>query len=74
MNWQPIETAPRDGRRVLLCYPSGAVECGRWNDDRYARKPRPFWEGDQRRLFGVGVYRAASPKHWMPIPEPPEAV
>lgn len=31
MDWQPIETAPKDGRPVLLYYPEGIWEDD-WND------------------------------------------
>jgi hypothetical protein len=60
MNWMPIETAPRDGREVLIY--SGAVdvalfEYGQWwssGCDEY---------GNDRRVY---------PTHWMPLPPPPE--
>jgi hypothetical protein len=76
MNWQPIETAPKDGTRVLLfwlagLYGSRHIEFGRWDDDKYARKgPRPYWTGE--RPNNASAYRASQPTHWMPMPEPPK--
>lgn len=69
--WQPIETAPRDGRRVLL-YWDGHVVCGNWDEDRYANRPRPYWRHDMERIFGIRALRATPPTHWRPLPAPPE--
>jgi hypothetical protein len=72
MTWQPIATAPKD-RKVLLYFPRDniGVECGQWNKDEYAKRPRPYWMGDCWRLWGVAAYRGLQPTHWMPLPEPP---
>ena len=79
MNWQPIETAPKDGTWVLLFG-------GKTSEDDYMRTgvliERPvtafwnnsecydeywafaFWDGDWREEY-------SDPTHWMPLPEPP---
>lgn len=65
MKWQPMETAPKDGRRILV----HGLDCdGRgsyWDEIGMARydKSRPGggWE-----TWGV-----AYPQKWMPLPEPP---
>ena len=74
--WRPIETAPKD-TRVLLFWPSfwnskPRIETGQWKDDRYANRPKPYWSGDQERIFGVRAYRESAPTHWQSI-EPPAA-
>ncbi len=67
-DWQPIETAPKDGR--LLLFVRGTTYVGGWDDDRYAKKPRPLWYySDTWRRTGC---RAIPPTHWMPLPEPPK--
>ncbi len=72
--WQPIESAPRD-RRILLWSPTfgGRAIGGRYDDDKYASKPRPYWTLDNERICGVSTCRAQPPTHWQPLPEPPNA-
>lgn len=62
--WMPIETAPKDGTRVLL-YRGGFAEsmavawfsCMEFNDD--------CWIPMNGSVF-------PEPTHWMPLPEPPK--
>jgi hypothetical protein len=69
--WQPIETAPQDGTRILL-WRAGHVICGRFDPDRRAAKPRPYWTHDAEFLLGKLDARATAPTHWQPLPAPPE--
>lgn len=57
MQWQPIETAPRDGSDILVSE-RGYVTVARW---------RGFAWGD-----GLFLAGPVDPSHWMPMPEPPE--
>ncbi len=56
MNWQPIESAPRDVDVLLFADGEWAiamqVECGDWLDN-----------------YSVRILGAT---HWMPLPAPPE--
>lgn len=59
--WRPIETAPKDGTRVLLGLQRrlkkpvpGYVEIGRWDGDHWAPYIPVDWT------------------HWQPLPEGPE--
>ena len=60
-DWQPIETAPRDGTSVLLIRAKAMdggrlghrIGIGSWKQGQ--------WKGDCTR----------APTHWMPLPEPP---
>jgi hypothetical protein len=77
MEWQPIETAPKDGTRVLLHRPSAAASwaqlvIGSFCLDQHAKRPRPYWKHDKERLEGVRQTRGEQPTHWMPLPSPPE--
>lgn len=71
-DWQPIETAPKDGTAVLV-YPgtwSGrSASIAKWESDKYAKKPRPFWRRDDD-MGRVTISRERSPTHWMPLPPP----
>lgn len=58
--WQPIETAPRDGTPILAYVPEYVVEsvCVVEYSDRWST-----W-------YCVGD--ACDPTHWMPLPEAPK--
>ncbi|MCA3378059.1 MAG: DUF551 domain-containing protein [Roseomonas sp.] len=71
--WQPIETAPKDRKRVILGHPDHEAVMGVW------RKAHP-WEGlfnanedfyhwalNEEDMYGFDF----EPTHWMPLPEPP---
>lgn len=74
--WQPIETAPKDGTRILV-----------WSDELY-QKPYIAWYGEDSGfhelppgyewLTGDGdsnsygyYYTPCKPTHWMPLPDAP---
>lgn len=74
--WQGMESAPRDGTRVLLASADGWVEVGRWvtvapeqrwGDAHAVPASRSGWSGDGRE-FGLGD---AHPICWMPLPSLP---
>ena len=67
-DWRPIETAPKDGTEVRLLCPGGE-DRGHY-DDYNGRFPGE-WSipGEWSTRHGHG-----EPTHWMPLPEPPEAV
>lgn len=62
-DWQPIETAPKDGTRVLVnshwMDATGkrlGVEIAHWREEGY-------WQCLERQ-----------PTHWMPLPDPPKEI
>lgn len=60
--WQPIETAPKDGRKVLMfvfIMASPNVFTG-----RVIERPSGWFCVDDDK-------RPRKPSHWMPLPEPP---
>jgi len=64
--WQPIETAPKDGTRILAwpVYSDDLPAEARW---RYMRRTPGRWETGSGPIYGNG------PTHWMPLPPSPEA-
>ncbi len=73
--WRPIETAPKDGRFVMLAGPSGysatplRAGIGRWRI--YQEWVQPHlgpgrWDTHSGDAFTEG---GAEPTHWMPLPE-----
>lgn len=68
MRWRPIETAPKDGARIILAkivgHPAHPTSlwwacAGHWSD-RWGN-----WND------GVEPCGLAGPTHWMPLPPPP---
>lgn len=64
-DWQPIETAPKDGTRVLLCDADGYIACASWDS---------YWQWIERgsdyatEVWGAGELK---PTYWQPLPAPP---
>lgn len=71
MEWQPIETAPKD-EKILLARAGQWVDIGEWEDDRHAKKPRPYWTANREWWAGKMAMREQQPTHWMPLPPPPK--
>lgn len=64
MEWQPIETAPKqDGKHVLL-FGDG--------DDFEECVIVGWWDVDRDRWMPFHGYAQVNPTHWMPLPEPPK--
>lgn len=73
--WRPIETAPRDGTRVLL-----AVKSPSENNGWYGRNPPEVdgyemfkWLGNGWSTPGSGGWADFFFSGWRPLPEPPLA-
>jgi len=80
--WQPIDTAPKTGRTLLLGYPNALgnwrTTRGQWMSDEYIAE---YWEEPEN--GEAGWYETAveaedppncwciEPTHWMPLPAPP---
>ena len=72
MEWQPIETAPRDGTHIWVYMEECQIEA--------------WWDGEEwycvrLALHGCGYCswrdhassRDDAPTHWMPLPDPPQS-
>lgn len=72
MDWQPIETAPKDGRRLLLGWVDGQVTEGFWRWKQPPGFPNYRWSDDWIGWTRVEFEdKGINPTHWMPLPEPP---
>jgi hypothetical protein len=66
MGWQPIESVPQDGTRVLTFDPSYGIAAATFD---------PYWGWVERgadyatEVWGIGEMH---PTHWMPLPTPPK--
>lgn len=75
MEWQPIETAPKDGTEIIVFHKDGGVCAAFCPGDGFA------WhcmDGNNTVIHKSGKSIPAitsfleSPTHWMPLPEPPK--
>ncbi len=77
MNWQPIETAPKDGTNILVYDPpseyySGGIFIVFW--DREYKRSSKTWCVICSEDGETGSWATIShPTHWMPLPEPPNS-
>ena len=66
--WQPMETAPRDGTAILGCVKEGitSIKWMEWDfdgcDGWYLSIPGAYASNDE----------ANNPTHWMPLPDSPK--
>lgn len=74
MEWQPIETAPKDGTPVLLFEwrgdpweePEANIFVGEWDHHRDGELYKTQWVCTEYEAFNH------NPTHWMPLPPPPK--
>lgn len=76
-DWQPIETAPKDGT-LILGFGQWAGEISGIDSTPgrcliYWCSPHTDYPGFEWKVTGGDAYASwMKPTHWMPIPEPPE--
>ena len=78
-DWQPIETAPKDGTAIWLLLDNVPyIGYGEPEIPVFDRKSMWFIKAGFRRkadmpdeIFGTYAYDV-HPTHWMPLPEPPK--
>lgn len=80
--WQPIETAPKDGTRILVArvgenIGADAMEINHWFVNETWRYEPVAGSADLYRRVKGDVYQGWSGNghratHWQPLPEPPE--
>ena len=67
MNWQPIETAPKDGTRILVMM-RRSVHIARWESTAKTYDD-PYWHTEDP--INLVTQRHNPPKVWMPLPKGP---
>ena len=64
---QPMESAPKDRRIVVWTPHCGGTWTGaKWYEDRYAVRPRPYWDVDC--ISFVTPKREHPPVGWIDLP------
>ena len=69
MRWQPIETAPKDGKVIVVRHNRGT-----WlypKDQANICCVCVFWDGGRWNQFGPDSFNENTITHWMPLPAPP---
>lgn len=68
--WQPIESAPKDGTAFLGYRPGASPYVARKDCDivHYSGWGGGIWEGAN----GYAKHNLTDLTHWMPLPEPPQ--
>lgn len=64
MEWQPIETAPKDGRGFLAYEKDKRPFVALWLDAEHPDVDEAGW-------YEHWNFDPVEPTHWMPLPEPP---
>ena len=67
MDWQPIETAPKDGSFCL----AAKQACWAKAFDHFPYPLKQRWNGEEWEADDGRVYEP-QPTHWMPLPAPPK--
>jgi hypothetical protein len=72
--WQPIETAPKDGTAILTVRHRYQPCVSSWQEHegvaRFGSEPEDFMEEDH--FFQYWHETTYQPTHWMPLPQPPQ--
>lgn len=71
--WQPIETAPKDGTHVLLWFPElrQPVQVGHFSSTKHIENGRVTYESAKWWTGIVLLTKELVPSHWQPTPAAP---
>ncbi len=68
--WQPIETAPKDGTLIEIREKSGRVQIAQWGAPGY-NEPN-WWVQLTQGGFSMNEYPTTNVTHWRLLPAPPK--
>lgn len=73
-DWQPIDTAPRDGTRVLTWHSmgSGGAVVNNPSHHAYGQNGWCVIQSTLDELWPSEILETGSVTHWMPLPPPPK--
>jgi len=74
LQWQPIETAPKDGTTILVWFRQHGAMTVCWGDRDYNHTSEyAIWLVDDHKHgpYPVRGYSRGDDTHWMPLPPPP---
>jgi hypothetical protein len=79
MAWRTIDSAPKDGTRILICggeYQDASETCPEWRSlgrselVHWHDGMESGWRGEQTETYDEFYWYR--PTHWLPLPNPPE--
>lgn len=70
-NWQPIETAPKNGAWLLLVRSVFIPVVAYWDSERGRWLSELEWEVSDETWEEFLMHEHYRPTHWMPLPKPP---
>jgi len=68
--WQPMDTAPRNGKTVLILTAHGEVKIRCCFEDKYGQS---WWQHDSEHYDDGYPHHETSVVAWMPLPQLPES-
>lgn len=71
MSWQPIETAPRDGRFFIGANTEEVIVCN-WPKQKNIDYAPGKWRKGQKEWNGSSIHTCSPLTHWMELPELPQ--
>lgn len=73
MEWQPIETAPKDGTPIIVGNSAGPWVARYCAVFQSGYRPENPWQCMMLNRWHMPRHASSVPTHWMPLPEPPDA-
>jgi hypothetical protein len=75
--WQPIETAPKDGTDVIVMYMHIETQCvfnAFYASEGHGWEKRDvgWWSYEHSEVSRILLNDFMTPTHWMPLPPPPK--
>ena len=73
MNWEPINTAPKDGSRVVVLWLGKVTIATWWDNDGFADGTAKFGTAAWQEFPDGDFDTGGEVTHWLPLPTLPNA-